>query len=129
MGQLDTAQQAYLTVLRRWPDHRLDVARLGLANIAYHRGEYAIAKEWLRSAILKDPYSLRSWNNMAFTLLKMNCHDQALTAIQCAVVHSNHADLYLESQAEIMSAIRGTANIDAVDTECVIPRCFGLNSE
>lgn len=67
------AESAYRTALDAWP-HNL-VARIGIGNAAYHRGDLTAAGIAFQRAATDHPESGDAWNNLAQVL-----HEQGLQA-------------------------------------------------
>lgn len=74
-GHLATAQSAYRTALKRWPDNL--VAQMGLGNTAYALGDRHNAELAFRTAIHQHPDSAAAHNNLAQTLLDRNALAEA----------------------------------------------------
>lgn len=60
------AERAYGTALTAWPDNL--VARMGLGNLAYRRGDIESAEAAFRRAAVDHPDSGDAWNNLAQVL-------------------------------------------------------------
>lgn len=67
------AEAAYRTALGAWP--RNLIARIGLGNTAYRRGDMAAAETAFRRAATEHPESGDAWNNLAQVL-----HERGKTA-------------------------------------------------
>lgn len=99
VGQLEAAHTGYQTALHQWPENT--TALLGVGNTAYHLGQYTMAL----AAFQQLPQQSSSWNNIAFTLLKLGCQAQASKAVQCAVQLSPGDTFYLRSQQELETQV------------------------
>ena len=69
LGDWRTAQQAYGTAWRRWPDS--SGAGMGVGNTAYAGGDYALAAATYRRVLDRHPGFASALNNLAQTLDKM----------------------------------------------------------
>jgi tetratricopeptide (TPR) repeat protein len=76
LGRYDEAERAYAAAAEAWPGSALP--RLGLANVAYARGNLRAAEAGYRSAAALDPRNIVALNNRAETLLQWGCPAQAL---------------------------------------------------
>lgn len=79
VGRIDTANHAYSTALRRWPQNLL--AHTGLGNSAYALGEFVAAESAYRSALMIDPQKAELWNNLAYVLAQLGQHESSMDAI------------------------------------------------
>ena len=82
-GQLNAAQVAYQTAVKRWPQNL--TALIGLGNAYHESGNLSQAEEVFRQATLLHPESAASFNNLAQTLADLGRYDEALQAAQQAV--------------------------------------------
>jgi tetratricopeptide (TPR) repeat protein len=71
IGQLDAAEQSYVAAAGRWPDAVLP--RLGLANVAAARGDWAEAERRYRDVLVIDPGHAAALNNRAEALRRLGC--------------------------------------------------------
>jgi len=111
MGRLDSAGRAYESAAARWPHAALP--RLGLANLAYARGELRLAERHYREAIARDPGDVAPYNNRAQVLLDLNCPDTARLVIAQAESRSGgsiHAAALQETRARVEAASGGNVN-------------------
>ncbi len=82
-SQLETAQRAYATLLRRWP---LSLGgRMGLGNTAYALGERGEAEQAFRRAASDHAQSAPAFNNLAQVLVDQGKYPEALEAARRAV--------------------------------------------
>jgi hypothetical protein len=79
VGRIESANHAYSTALRRWPDNLL--AQTGLGNSAYAMGEFVAAESAYRSALVIDPQKAELWNNLAYVLAQLGQHESSMDAI------------------------------------------------
>lgn len=77
------AEGAYRTALGRWPNNL--VARMGLGNIAYGRGDTESAESAFRRAAADHPDSGDAWNNLAQILHERGQAQAARDAAERAV--------------------------------------------
>ncbi len=77
------AHRAYETALQRWPQSLL--ARIGLGNSAYARGDLPGAEAAYRQAVQDHPQSADAWNNLAQVLVESGKTAEALIAAERAV--------------------------------------------
>jgi tetratricopeptide (TPR) repeat protein len=82
VGRTASAELAYEAAAREWPGQSLP--QLGLANVAYARGDLAGAERNLRAAIERERGDLVARNNRAAVLLRMGCPAAARREIEVA---------------------------------------------
>jgi len=82
VGRLEAAGAAYEAAAARWPAEALP--RLGLANVAYARGDLRAAERGFRSASRLDPRDAVARNNRADVLLQLGCPVAAHREIESA---------------------------------------------
>ena len=82
VGRLDDAGRAYEAAVRQWPDEALP--QLGLANLAYARGDLQAAERGFRAAIRFAPGDVAARNNRAEVLLQLGCPASALREVEAA---------------------------------------------
>lgn len=70
-GRSEAAARAYEAATREWPTAALP--QLGLANLAYARGDLAGAEQGFRAAIERAPGDAAARNNRATVLLALGC--------------------------------------------------------
>ncbi len=78
-GQLDSAAAFYATALTQWPDNAL--ARFGLGNIHYRRGETHAAEAQYRRLLASNPAHAGARNNLAHLLAEQGCRDAAIATL------------------------------------------------
>jgi len=83
LGNVATAEQAYLYAREQWPEAALP--RLGLANIAQARGQLVEAQRDYLEAIERDPSDPIARNNLAEILARRGCLGDARQEIQRAL--------------------------------------------
>lgn len=79
----DSARIAYATALTKWPHNLL--ARIGLGNAAYRRGDLAVAEAEYRLAVADHPEAADAWNNLAQVLHERGRGAEAVAAAERAV--------------------------------------------
>jgi tetratricopeptide (TPR) repeat protein len=98
VGRIESANHAYATALRRWPENLL--AQTGLGNSAYAMGEFVAAESAYRSALMIDPQKAEVWNNLAYVLAQLGRHESSMDAIDHALEldpdNQNFKDSYNE---------------------------------
>lgn len=82
VGQHEAARRAYEAAASHWPAEALP--QLGLANLAYGRGELAAAELGFRAAIERAPGDPVARNNRAAVLLELGCPAAARREIDSA---------------------------------------------
>lgn len=83
VGELDSALAAYRTAMAAWPGS--DTALFGAGNTAYALGDYGQAAALFSDFVRMRPLSAAGWNNLAYSLGQLDCHDEGLRAAQCAM--------------------------------------------
>ncbi len=83
VGKIESANHAYATALRRWPDNLL--ANTGLGNSYYAMGEFVAAETSYRAALQIDPQKAEVWNNLAYALAQLGRHESSMDAIARAL--------------------------------------------
>ena len=98
VGRIESANHAYATALRRWPENLL--AHTGLGNSYYAMGEFVAAETAYRSALMIDPRKAEVWNNLAYVLAELGRHESSMDAIDRALEldpdNQNFKDSYNE---------------------------------
>lgn len=75
IGQIEAARQAYLAVLKKWPQSL--IAHIGLGNVYYNLKDYKSAVKYLENAVKINPDSTAAQNNLAVaqrTLVESSSH-------------------------------------------------------
>lgn len=81
-GRLDSAQLAYATALREWPDQI--AARFGLGNIAWKQDRKAESVQHFRTLVTAFPEFKAAWHNFSMGLEALGCAQSAQIAKACA---------------------------------------------
>ncbi len=117
VGEAKAALAAYTASIERWPASSLTY--FGAGNTAYSLDQFDKARQFFSTYIKQNPKSPAGWNNLAFSLIKLGCRDEALSAISCALNLAPGEQEYLSSKAEILS-YKGQST---QTSSCPIPRC------
>ena len=117
IGETQAALSAYKAALTRWPQNTL--AYFGAGNTAYALHHYRQASEFFSTYISHTPGVAAAWNNLAYSLLKLNCADDALTAVSCAVHLAPNDSALLASYTEVVAAHPRSSR----EGRCDIPKC------
>ncbi|TNF86983.1 MAG: tetratricopeptide repeat protein [Gammaproteobacteria bacterium] len=99
VGRIETANGAYGTALRRWPDSWL--AHSGFGNTAYVMGEFPRAEAAYRKALSLQPDRAEIWNNLAYTLAQLGRHEASMDAIRRALELDPDNQNLLDSRDEL----------------------------
>jgi hypothetical protein len=75
VGQRAAAGRAYAAAAQRWPEQTLP--QLGMANLAYARGDLVGAEHLLAGVLQRAPTDVAARNNHALVLLEMDCPQAA----------------------------------------------------
>ena len=111
-GRLDAAAIAYAKGRERWPD--LSLPHLGLANIAYTRGDLAGAIQAYDEALRRDPSNLVARHNLAESLAALGCMAAARRELDETKV--------LAQQTPFAAQVSATAQrVDAMPESAVPP--------
>lgn len=117
VGRLDAAAMAYATAEELWPQAALP--RLGLGNVAYARGEYAVAIQHYRAALRRSPDDPVTRHNLAEALVELGCVDAARAEMDIATrlaAGTSFADLVAESAVELAARSGVTTRCEADGT-------------
>jgi tetratricopeptide (TPR) repeat protein len=96
------AAEAYAAISARWPASV--AARLGLGNTLYAMGDYAGAERAYLEAINNDSRSAAAWNNLAYALAAQGRREEALGAVENALMFGGEKrSVYEESLRELSS--------------------------
>ena len=101
VGRIESANQAYSTALRRWPENLL--ASTGLGNTFYAMGNFVDAEAAYRSALMIDPQKAEVWNNLAYTLAQLGRHESSIDAIGRALELEPDNQNFKDSYNEIVN--------------------------
>jgi len=101
VGRIESANHAYSTALRRWPENLL--ASTGLGNTFYAMGEFVDAEAAYRSALMIDPQKAEVWNNLAYTLAQLGRHESSIDAIGRALELEPDNQNFKDSYNEIVN--------------------------
>lgn len=94
------AATAYAAIAAKWPQSF--AARMGLGNSLYSIGDYAGAERAFLAAIRNDSKAAAAWNNLAYALAAQGRREEALRAVEKAVLYgANNRDQYQDSLREL----------------------------
>ncbi|WP_164880799.1 PA2778 family cysteine peptidase [Aestuariirhabdus litorea] len=99
VGESRAALQVYQSIIERWPD--ADTAYFGAGNSAYALGQYRASQRFFSAYLRQQPSAAAGWNNLAYSLVALECRSQALAAIGCAVKQAPGNPAIQESEAEL----------------------------
>lgn len=116
VGEMDAALTAYMVAQQRWPN---SAANFAAGNAAYSLARFQQARQSFTSYLRQQPDSAAGWNNLAYSLLKLQCYNEATRAINCALKLAPGQPEYIASHIEISSQ----TNTGNPATSCVIPAC------
>ncbi len=80
----EAAAKAYGAIMLRWPESV--AAGLGLGNTLFAMGDYAGAEKAYLDAIGNDSEAAAAWNNLAYALAAQGRRQEALSAVEKAVL-------------------------------------------
>jgi len=101
VGRIESANHAYSTALRRWPENLL--AHTGLGNTYYAMGEFVAAETAYRSALVIDPQKAEVWNNLAYVLAQLGRHESSMDAIGRALELEPDNQNFRDSYDELLN--------------------------
>jgi len=94
------AATAYAAVANRWPQSF--AARMGLGNSLYAVGDYPGAESAFLEAISNDSKAAAAWNNLAYALAAQGRREEALSAVEKAVLYgAKNRDQYEDTLREL----------------------------
>lgn len=102
-SSIEASRTAYQTGIRRWPNSY--ILHMGLGNVAYSSGEYALSEQSFSEAIRIKPDSAEAWNNLAYAYLERQQKNLALAAIRKAISLDPQNAQYQDSLREISLAL------------------------
>lgn len=114
-GQAAAAKTAYQTALKQWPDSA--VAGIALANLHYHQKQFDQADAVYAALLERQPQQAMLWNNRAYTLQALQCHQVALEAANCAASLSPQ-DANVQSTLREMRASSATNALNCPAVKC-----------
>lgn len=117
IGEVDAALEAYKAIIERWPENSM--AYFAAGNVSYGLGLYLHANDFFNGYVERSPDSPEGWNNLAFSLSALQCHEHAAAAMNCALQLSPGNPDFLESYGEISALQRS----DSQGRSCAIPVC------
>jgi tetratricopeptide (TPR) repeat protein len=96
---LDQALPAYRQAAMQWPDNSL--ALMALGNAEYAAKDFQAAATAYQQELRNRPRNADAWNNLAYTLASLQCTNQALEAINCALKIDPKNANFMQSLQEI----------------------------
>lgn len=120
-----SALPAWLASTQRWPQSTQLLQASG--NAAYAATDYAAALHSYLAVLSITPSSTDTWNNLAYTLLALDCPRQAVDAARCAQRHSPASANYRATLAEI--DVRARQRESAVGACPKLPACGAVRQE
>jgi len=105
---VNSAEQAYQTAIKRWPDNSLPWLALG--NLYYTQNKFSASEQTFRQALQQHLNSPELWNNLSYALLKQDCKEQAKNAAQCAIQQQPDNTDYQHSLSEISNTSISTVS-------------------
>lgn len=122
VGEVQAALAAYQAVLNAWPQQTL--ANFAAGNAAYAQGNYAQAQQYYAAYLQAQPLATQGWNNLAYTLQKLNCPAQAKQAIDCALAIKPTDNNLQASLKEIQSHSAAAIKVEAKTlSQCQLSPC------
>ena len=119
VGELQAAMAAYKAMLVHWPEST--IAYFGAGNTAYAMGRYEEAREYYSIYVEMQPTSAAGWNNLAYSLKQLNCHNESLEAINCAIRLEPKNQVFRENKNEVVSMASGESPITCRVLQCQSP--------
>ena len=116
VGQIEHANLAYRSIAKRWPNSY--VAVMGMANtyLNLQQLEKATAS-YLRAAEIQ-PHQADIYNNLAYSLHALSCHDSSLQSIQCAITLEPENLEYHDSLQELTQPTSGSKTKTCPNITC-----------
>jgi tetratricopeptide (TPR) repeat protein len=118
VGKPRAAQKAYLAALESWPGSA--TALFGAGNTSFTLGEFSRATQLYREYVARHPGSASGWNNLAHSLMRIQCPEESLYAIACAIEIEPENPNFLESRSDLLGQGR-PKKPDNPDPNCSIP--------
>ena len=119
VGESQAALAAYTAAVSRWPDS--DVALLGAGNTAYALALFERAVAFFTTLIELNPSSAAGWNNLAYSLMQVNCPAASVAAIDCALQLDPTNETFLESRGELIAMLPGQVARGCPSPLCPVP--------
>jgi tetratricopeptide (TPR) repeat protein len=115
-GYKAEATPAYQAALAKWPED--DLVSFALANNYLERGQNDSAEELYRHILRDTPGNLAAANNLAETLMRKGCGEQAKTLITDAVNEAQrHGSPFLDTLKETEAEVSRSKR-EAVERNC-----------
>jgi hypothetical protein len=120
VGQTEAAREAYLAARNRWPNAAMAI--FGAGNTSYQLKEFAQAARLYGEYVTQTPDSASGWNNLAHSLMQLECPDESIEAIRCALSIDPTNPEYRDSRRELLERRASTSGHEP-KSSCAIPRC------
>jgi len=98
-GHLVSANKAYETASKRWPDNLL--ALTGLGNTAFAMQNFDLSEQAFQAALALSPNSHQLWNNLAYAQARLGKKDASMAAINKALGFAPDNPNYQHSLTEL----------------------------
>ena len=98
-GHLVSANEAYATASKRWPDNLL--ALTGFGNTAFAMHNFDLSEQAFKTALDLSPNSHQLWNNLAYAQAKLGKKEASLAAINKALGLAPDNSNYQHSLTEL----------------------------
>ncbi|MDH5353747.1 MAG: PA2778 family cysteine peptidase [Gammaproteobacteria bacterium] len=98
-GHVESANKAYGTATRHWPDNLLSYT--GLGNTAYRLNNFAMSELAYQQGLTLSPQSHQLWNNLAYAQARLGKKDASMAAISRAIELAPDNQNYQDSLSEL----------------------------
>lgn len=114
-GQTETAEIAYQTAIKHWPD--APEPGVALANLYFGQQAFSEADAVYADLLAENPDIAVLWNNRAYSLQAMDCDVSALHAARCAFQKAPE-DTNIQSTVEEMQQNSATNAVNCPVIDC-----------
>ncbi len=121
VGKIKEAKIAFSAAQSKWHDN--PTAILGLGNTSYALKEYVEAKNYFYHYCKIKPESPIGWNNLAYSLEKLGCNNEAKLSVECATKLDPHNSEFNSSLKEIKAMVEANKNISLPVINCGVISC------
>ncbi len=98
-GHIESANKAYGTAAKRWPDNLL--AQTGLGNTAYVLDNFVMSARAYQQGLVLSPASHQLWNNLAYAEARLGKKEASMAAISQAIQLAPDNQNYQDSLEEL----------------------------
>lgn len=98
-GHVESANKAYGTAAKRWPDSLL--AQTGLGNTAYALDNFVMSEQAYQQGLDLSPQSHQLWNNLAYAQARLGKKQASMAAISQAIQLAPDNQNYQDSLEEL----------------------------